>query len=83
MGLGDGAGQGLVVRVDDQAPPLNVMLELLDRSGNDQELPVEGGVPGLGVGESTAEERERLEPPSMVLMEDTAIGGVGGVGGDE
>ena len=29
-----------------------------------------------------AEEGERLEPPSMVLMEDTADGGVGGVGSD-
>ena len=47
-----------------------------------QELPVEGGVPGLGVGESTAEEGEWLESPSMVLMEDSADGGVGGVGGD-
>lgn len=82
VGLGDGAGQGLVVRVDDQAPPLDVVLELLDRGGYGQELPVEGGVPGLGVGESTAEEGEWLESPSMVLMEDSADGGVGGVGGD-
>ena len=82
MGLGDGAGQGLVVRVDDQAPPLDVVLELLDRSGYSQELPVKSGVSGLGVGESMAEEGEWLEPPSMVLMEDTADGGVGGIGGD-
>lgn len=82
VGLGDGAGQGLVVRVDDQAPPLDVMLELLDCGSNGQELPVEGGVPGLGVGESTAEEGEWLESPSMVLMEDSADGSVGGVGGD-
>ena len=33
-----------------QAPPLDVVLELLDRGGNGQELPVEGGVSGLGVG---------------------------------
>ena len=81
VGLGDGAGQGLVISVYDKPPPFDVVLELLDRGGYGQELPVEGGVPGLRVGESTAE-GERLEPPSMVLMEDTADGGVGGFSGD-
>ena len=62
-------------------PPFDVVLELLDHGSNSQELPVEGEVPGLRVRESTAE-GERLKPPSMVLMEDTANGGVGGVIGD-
>ena len=69
VGLGDGAGQGLVICIDNKP-----VLELLDRGSHGQELPVEGGVQGLGVGESTAEEGERLEPPSMVLMEDTPDG---------
>ena len=56
MGLCDGAGEWLVIRVDDHPLSFDVMLELLDCGGNGQELPVEGGVPGLGVGESTAEE---------------------------
>ena len=34
------------------------------------------------VGKSMAEEGEWLEPPSMVLVEDSADGGVGGVCGD-
>ena len=46
-----------------------MVLELLDRGGYGQELPVEGGVSGLGVGKSTAEEGEWLEPPLMVLMD--------------
>ena len=29
---GDGAGEGLVVSVDDKPPPFDVVLELLDRS---------------------------------------------------
>ena len=62
--------------------PLDEVLELPDGGGDGQELAVEGGVPGLGVGESMAEEGELLKPPSMVLMEDSADGGVGGVGGD-
>ena len=82
MGLGDGAGQGLVVGVDDKPPPFDVVLEILDRGGYGQELPVEGGVSGLGVKESTAEEGEWFEPPSIVLVEDSADGGVGGVGCD-
>ena len=71
-----------MVSVDDKPPPFDVVLELLDRGGDGQELPVEGGVPGLGVGESTAEEGERLKPPSMVLMKDPTHGSVGGVGCD-
>ena len=63
MGLGDGAGERLVVRVDYHLPPLDEVLELPDGGGDGQELPIEGGVLGLGVGESTAEERVRLEPP--------------------
>ena len=51
-----------------------MVLELLDRGSYGQELLVEGGVSGLGVGESTAEEGEWLESPSMVLMEDSADG---------
>ena len=82
MGLGDGAGEGLVVRVDYHPPSRDEVLELPDGSGDRQELPVKGGVPGLGVGKATAEEGERLEPPSMVLMEDTTDGGVAGVSGD-
>ena len=50
VGLGDGAGQGLVVHVDDHPLSLDVVLELLDRGGDGQKFPVEGGVPGLGVG---------------------------------
>ena len=61
MGLGDGAGERLVVCVDYQPPPLDVVLELPDCGGDGQELPIKGGVPGLRVGEATAEERERLD----------------------
>ena len=82
VGLGDRAGQGLVISVCYHLPPLDEVLELPDRGGNGQELAVQGGVPGLGVGESTAEEGERLKPLSMVLMENPADGEVGGVGGD-
>ena len=53
VGLGDGAGE---------------WWNFFYRSSDGQELPVEGGVPGLGVGESTAEEGERLKPPSIALM---------------
>ena len=71
--LGDGAGERLVIRTDYHLPPLDEVLELPDRGGDSQELPVEGGVPGLRVGKSTAEEGGRLGPPSMVLMEDTPM----------
>ena len=59
-----------------------MVLELLDRGSYGQDLPVEGEVSGLGVGESQAKEGEWFEPPSMVFMEDTTDGGVGGIGGD-
>ena len=55
------------------------MLELPDHGGDGQELSVEGGIPGLGVRESTAEEGEQLKPPSMVLMEGVGGDGQGGV----
>ena len=48
VGLGDRDSQGLMVRVDNKPPPLDVVLELLDRGRDGQELPIEGGVPGLG-----------------------------------
>ena len=50
VGLGDGAGQGLVVCVDDHSPSFDVVQELLDHGSDSQELDVEGGVTGLGVG---------------------------------
>ena len=71
-----------MICIDYHLPPLDEVLELPDGGGDSQELLVEGGVLGIGVGKSTAEEGERLKPPSMVLMEDTADGSVGGVGGD-
>ena len=77
-----GAGEGLVICIDYHLPLLDEVLELPDGGGDSQELPVEGGVLGIGVGKSTAEEGERLKPPSMVLMKDTADGGVRGISGD-
>ena len=49
VGLGDGAGEGLVVHVDYHLPPLDEVLKLLDRGEDGQELSVEGGrrVPGV------------------------------------
>ena len=82
MSLGDGTGQGFSITVYNHLPPLDEVLELPDCCEDGQEFAVESGIPRLGVGESTAEEGERLEPPLMVLMEDPADGGVGGVSGD-
>ena len=45
VGLCDGADQGFVVRVDDQLPALDEVLELPDRCGYGQELAVEGRIP--------------------------------------
>ena len=49
VGLGDGTGQGFVISVYNHLPLLDEVLELPDGGGDSQELPVEGGVPGLGV----------------------------------
>ena len=77
MSLGDGAGQGLVISVYNHLPPLDEVLELPDCCEDGQEFTVEGGIQRLGVRESTAEEGEWLEPPSMVL-EVLEVGSVGG-----
>ena len=45
VGLRDGAGQGFVIGVDDQLPPLDEVLELTDCRGHGQELAVEGRIP--------------------------------------
>ena len=44
VGLRDGAGEGLVVGVDDQFPALYKVLELLDRHSHRQELAIEGRI---------------------------------------
>ena len=45
VGLHDGAGEGLVVCVDDQLPALDEVLELLDRHGHGQKLAGNGRIP--------------------------------------
>ena len=65
--MGDVAGEladeeevtfGLLVCMDDQFTAPDAVLELPDRGHNGEELAVEGQIPGLGVGESAAEEGE-------------------------
>ena len=45
VGLHDEAGQGFVISVNDQLPPLDEVLELPDCRGHGQELTVEGRIP--------------------------------------
>ena len=44
VGLRDGAGEGLVVHVDDQLPALYVVLKLPDECSLGEELAIEGGI---------------------------------------
>ena len=49
VGLGDGAGQGLMVGVYYQAPPFDLVSKLLDSGRYGEEFPIEGRIAGLGV----------------------------------
>ena len=61
VGLCDGAGERLVIRIDYHLPTFDEVLELPEGGGASLELLVEGGVPGVGAGKATAEEGEQLD----------------------
>ena len=64
MSLGQGRGQRLMVRIQDQSPSFHEGLELPDGGKDGKEFAVQRAVPCLHVREPPAEEGEWLEAPS-------------------
>ena len=48
VGLRDGAGEGLVVHVDDQLPALDEVLKLLDGRSHGEEHGIKSRIPNSG-----------------------------------